>query len=96
MNFAIIEDGIVLNTIVADSKAIAEEVTGLTCVEYTTEPAEPGGTYSNGVFVRRQPFASWTLVDGEWQAPVVYPEQTDPENLVSYVWDEESLNWIEA
>jgi hypothetical protein len=33
-NFAIIEDRKVTNTILADSKAIAEEVTGRTCVEF--------------------------------------------------------------
>lgn len=35
MNYAVIKDSIVLNTIVADSKEIAEEATGLLCVEYT-------------------------------------------------------------
>jgi len=34
-NFAVIENSIVINTIVAESKVIAEEVTGKTCVEYT-------------------------------------------------------------
>lgn len=33
--FAVIENGKVINTILADSKAIAEDVTGKTCVEYT-------------------------------------------------------------
>ena len=33
-NFAVIENGKVINTILADSKAIAEEVTKKTCVEY--------------------------------------------------------------
>ena len=42
-NYAVIKNNIVENTIVADSKEIAEEVTGLTCVEYTDEnPASPG------------------------------------------------------
>lgn len=38
-NFAVIENGIVTNTIVAESKAVAEEVTGKTCVEYTDSNA---------------------------------------------------------
>ena len=50
--FAVIDGDKVLNTIVADSKAVAEEVTGKTCVEYTTEPVEAGGTYANGVFTQ--------------------------------------------
>jgi hypothetical protein len=34
--FAVIENGIVQNVIIADTKEIAEEVTGLTCVETTS------------------------------------------------------------
>jgi hypothetical protein len=49
--FAVIENNIVTNTIVADSKAIAEEVTGATCVAYTDEDRPHIGLgYSNGVF----------------------------------------------
>jgi hypothetical protein len=96
MNFAIIEDGIVVNTIIADSKAIAEEVTGLTCIEYTTEPAEPGGTYSDGAFIARKPYPSW-VTDGSsgWLAPVDYPE-IDAENPKIYSWDEDSVSWVEV
>ncbi len=50
-NFAVIENGVVLNTILADSKAIAEEVTGKTCVEYTEEnPACIGHGYDGTTF----------------------------------------------
>ena len=35
MDFAVIEDGVVINVIVADSKKIAEEITGLTCIDVT-------------------------------------------------------------
>lgn len=50
-NFAVIENGIVLNTILADSKAIAEEVTGKTCVEYTdANPACIGLGYDGTTF----------------------------------------------
>ena len=48
--FAVIEGSLVTNTILAESKEIAEAVTNKTCIEYTDEPAEVGGTYSNGVF----------------------------------------------
>jgi hypothetical protein len=49
--FAVIKDGLVENCIVADSLEIAQEVAGLTCVEYTSEnPAGIGFTYSEGVF----------------------------------------------
>lgn len=51
-NFAVIEGENVINTIVADSKEIAERVTGKTCIKYTNEPAEIGGTYINGIFTQ--------------------------------------------
>ena len=35
-NYAVIENNIVVNVIVADTKEIAEEVTGLTCAETTS------------------------------------------------------------
>ena len=41
-NYAVIKDGTVNNTIVADSKEIAESVTGLTCIEFQLEPGAPG------------------------------------------------------
>lgn len=50
-NFAVIQDNKVLNIIVAESKEIAEEVTGMLCVESLTEnPAVIGLGYINGVF----------------------------------------------
>lgn len=49
--FAVLNGNIVSNVIVADSKEIAEEITNLTCVEYTLEnPAGIGWTYADGVF----------------------------------------------
>ena len=44
-------------------------------------------------FYAPQPFESWTLNEDTclWEAPVAYP---DDEN--SYLWDEETLNWILA
>lgn len=51
MNFAVIEDGVVTNVIIADSLAIAEEVTGQTCVAYTDEsPAGIGWSYDGTRF----------------------------------------------
>jgi hypothetical protein len=50
-NYAIIEDGKVTNTILAESKAIAEEVTGKTCVEFTdANPACIGLGYDGTTF----------------------------------------------
>ena len=55
-DFAVIEDGKVLNTIVAESKAIAEEMTGKTCVEYAIEnPACIGLGYDGTTFEQFAP-----------------------------------------
>lgn len=50
-NFAVIKDGIVDNIIVANSKEIAEQATGLICIEYSNEDKPNIGLgYSNGLF----------------------------------------------
>ena len=49
--FAILDGNIVSNTIIADTKEIAELVTNKPCAEYTeNNPASIGYIYSNGVF----------------------------------------------
>jgi hypothetical protein len=51
MNFAVIENGIVVNVILCDSQEIAEQVTGKTCVEYTdANPAVIGLSYDGETF----------------------------------------------
>jgi hypothetical protein len=43
-------------------------------------------------FIAPQPYASWILNPDtcRWEAPVSYPENG------LFVWDEDSLNWIEV
>jgi hypothetical protein len=95
-NFAVLDGQNVVNTIIAESLAIAEEVTGKTCVEYTHEPAETGGTYVDGVFLQRKPFPSWVLdSNNQWEPPVEMPKY-DKENPKNYVWDESVVNWVEV
>lgn len=91
-NFAVIDGNDVMNTIVAESKAIAEEITGLTCVEFTTESAEVGGTYANGTFTKRKPYLSWVLEDNNWVPPVAQPA-FDEANPMTYSWNEETTSW---
>ena len=51
--FAVLNDSTVTNIIVADTKEIAEEATGLTCVEYTAEnTAGIGYKYNGSTFER--------------------------------------------
>jgi hypothetical protein len=60
-NFAVINDGVVINVIVCDTKEIAEQVTQLTCVEFDLENREAGigHAYDGSKFVapiiERQP-----------------------------------------
>jgi hypothetical protein len=56
-NYAVIKDGTVNNIIVADSKEIAESVTGLTCIEFELELGAPG--------------VGWTYDGTNFSAPVV-------------------------
>lgn len=94
MNFAVLDsNGNILNTIVADSKEIAEQVTEKTCIEFITEPAEIGGFYDfeKKIFIKRQPYPSWELdINNEWQAPVAYPM----DNKI-YLWNEDIKSWDE-
>jgi hypothetical protein len=90
-NFAVLDGQDVINIILAESKTVAEEVTGKTCIEFTNEPAEPGGTYENGVFFKKKPYPSWVLgSNGNWKAPIEMPD--DDKN---YVWDEETLAYLQ-
>jgi hypothetical protein len=94
--FAVLDGENVINTIVADSKEIAEEITGKTCVEFTTEPAECGGLYINNMFIKRKPYSSWVLNSAnEWVAPIPYPE-IDENNPKPYGWDEQTTSWVEV
>jgi hypothetical protein len=51
-NFAVIEDGVVVNIIVADTLSIAQELTNTTCVEYTEQnPVRIGWTWDGSNFI---------------------------------------------
>jgi len=90
-NFAVLDGENVINTIVADSKEIAEQITGKVCIEYTTENAETNGTYINEKFIPRKPYPSWVLDEhNSWQAPVPRPQEGGP-----FVWDESIVDWFD-
>ena len=55
-HFAVLEEGVVVNTIVADSAEIAEEVTKQVCIEYEFTAGAPG--------------IGWTYDGAEFTAPV--------------------------
>jgi hypothetical protein len=53
-------------------------------IGYTYDPV-------NDIFVRPQPYPSWTLDDNfDWQAPISKPTEG------VWTWDEEIGNWVEA
>lgn len=55
-NYAVIEDNKVVNIIVADSKDLAETITGKLCIEYTDEkPAGIDWTYNGSEFIAPEP-----------------------------------------
>jgi hypothetical protein len=56
VKYAVIKDSVVDNVILADTQAIAQEVTGLTCVEIEHVPGAPG--------------IGWTYDGAEFTAPV--------------------------
>lgn len=44
------------------------------------------------VFIAPQPYPSWTLdANHDWQPPVPMPSEGGP-----WVWDEETLSWVEV
>lgn len=66
-NYAVIQENKVINVIVADTKEIAEEVTGLICVEYTREnPAGIGWTWDGTNFIGPEFF-----IEGEVVPPAI-------------------------
>ena len=48
LTFAVIDNGVVDNCIIAQSKEVAELITGKTCIEYFL--VAPGWTYADGKF----------------------------------------------
>lgn len=93
--YAVIENGTVINVIVADSKEIAEQVTGLECVEYDeTSPLQVGATWNEqySKYVNPCGYPSHVYNGVEWVPPVPQPE---PQEGKYYTWDEESVSFIE-
>lgn len=96
--FAILdENSVVVNRVVSDTAEYVVLALGpeIILVEETdaTGPATIGEKYlESGIFQSPRPYPSWNWSDTlvEWEPPVACP--TDGKR---YVWDEESLNWVE-
>jgi hypothetical protein len=102
-HYAKIEDNIVTNVIVAeqefiDSGAVGDPTTWVqTSYNSNTRKNYAGIGYlyfaDLDMFVPPKPFESWILDEdnGKWDAPTQKPD--DGKN---YIWNEESLSWIES
>lgn len=65
-NYAIVKNDEIINVIVAENEAIAEQVTGLDCFEVQIEPGQPA--------------IGWKLVDGVWIDPNA-PKEEKPKPI---------------
>jgi hypothetical protein len=89
--FAVIENNLVTNKIIAESKELAETLTGFSCVELQSSlDCNIGYSYANNKFIEPSPYPSWIYNEEleEWVAPVAMP--TDE---VLYAWSEANLAW---
>ncbi len=94
-NYAVIDNGVVINAIVADSKEIAEELTGLTVLEYTDEnPLGVNWFWDNtaNAYIIPSPYASWiyNYESKMWEAPTPMPTEEGK----GYNWDEATTSWV--
>jgi hypothetical protein len=94
-NFAVLDsENNILNTILCESKELAEQITGYSCVEFTPDDnAEVGGSYipSTNTFIKRKPFQSWNLDENSnWVPPVAKPV-----NQYIYLWNEKNQVWVQ-
>lgn len=85
-NYAISDGKEIINVIVADSKEIAEEITGMIAIETSGEPWI-GWTLYNEKWIRPSPYTSWIWNGLDWEAPVPKPGN-------NYHWDESSQTWV--
>jgi hypothetical protein len=99
--FAQVENGIVINVIVADQEFIDSGVVGTNWIE-TSADGSFRAHYAgidfiydsiDDVFYPPAPYASWILnkTTYTWESPIPYP--TDGK---FYVWKEDILNWLEV
>jgi hypothetical protein len=108
-HFAKVENNIVTQVIVAEQDVIDSGIfgTGWVQTSYNTHGGQHpenrplrknyagvGFTYDaqKDAFIPPKPFASWLLNEDTclWESPTPYPNDEK-----MYVWDEESLTWIE-
>lgn len=88
-NYLVIENNKVVNLIIADSREIAEEATGLEIIESVESLPSIGYTKFNGSWIPPQPYTSWTFDGEDWNSPVEMPTVEGK----YFTWNENVLNW---
>jgi hypothetical protein len=89
-DFAIVNNGVVVNVIVADDEEIAEAVTGLDVLPVVGGVPGMGWTFEAEGWRQPAPFPSWEWDGSAWVAPIPYPSDG-----AAYAWDEEGGAWVE-
>ena len=90
-NYAMYESDTIINIIVAESKDLAESITGLKAIEIIDNRPLMGWELFEGVWRSQKPFDSWTWNGEDWEAPIPMPNDGN-----KYFWDEQSLSWIQV
>jgi hypothetical protein len=89
-DYAIVENDVVVNVIVADDQATAEALTGGEVMALTNGLPGVGWTLEAEGWRPPLPFPSWDWDGTAWAAPIAYPADEG-----HYYWDEEQGDWIE-
>lgn len=97
-NIAVLDNGTIINVIIAHTVEIAQELTGKDCL--LLEEGSPFGigwlwSAEHATYLPPKPYPSWIWNGTIWTAPVELPF-TDPLTFINPVWDEESLSWVEG
>ena len=95
--FAVVDtNNIVVNIIECVDSLVAQELTGLQCLEFTNEIVHIGGKFnsSNNTFLTPSPYPSWIFLNNSWNPPVAKP--TDAIDGRTYNWDEDTKSWKEG
>lgn len=88
-DFAVVENNVVTNVVVADSTEVAEATTGRSVVPVVNGIPGVGWTRHNNSWREPSPFSSWVWDGSTWVPPFAPPNSED-----HFEWDEEVDNWI--
>lgn len=87
-SYAIYNNNIITNVIVANSKEDAEAFTGQSAFE-VTEFIGPGWVRIDDSWYPPAPYSSWSFQNGGWVPPIPRPIDGTP-----YDWNEQTLTWV--